>query len=76
MQIVSGVATCSNTNNLYEEYCWPNVGQRRIELTVSMFYKISHYNAPSYLCNMVLHTVGVRNDYNLHSAHNLKMDIK
>ena len=37
-----------------------------------MFYKITHGDAQSYLCDMLPHTVDEWNDYNLHSAH--KMD--
>ena len=73
MQIVSGAVASSDINNLYEELCWPSLGQRRIEHTLSMFYKISHGDAPAYLCDMLAQTVGDRNDYNLHSAN--KMDI-
>ena len=39
-----------------------------------MFDKISHGDAPSYLCDMLPQTVGDQNDYNLHlSTH--KIDI-
>ena len=31
MRMVSGAVTCSYINNLYEEFCWPSLGQRRIE---------------------------------------------
>ena len=56
VQIVSAVH--SNINNLYEELCWPTIGQRRIECTLSMFYKITCCDAPSYLCDILQQTVG------------------
>ena len=70
---MSGDAAHSNNNNLYAELGWPSLGQRRIEHTSSMFYKIFHADAPAYLCDMLPHTVGDKSDYNLYSAH--KMDI-
>ena len=45
MWIVSGAVACSNLNNLYEELGWPRLGQRRIQHTLSMFYKISYGEA-------------------------------
>ena len=73
MRIVSGAVARSNINNLYEEFCWPSLGQRRIEDTLSMVYNISHGDAPSYLCDMLPQTVGDGNDCNLHLAHKIDM---
>jgi hypothetical protein len=73
MRIVSGATARSNINNLYEELCWPSLGQRRLQHTLTMFYKITHGEAPAYLCNILPQTVGARNEYKLRSAH--KIDI-
>ena len=38
-----------------------------------MFYKISHSDAPAYLCDMLSQTVGDQNDYNLYIYINVQL---
>ena len=58
MWIISEVAACSNISNLYEKLRWQSLGQQRIKPTLSMCYKITHCDAPSYPCDILPQTVG------------------
>ena len=48
MHIVSGMAARSTLNNLYEELCWPTLGQRRLQSSIKIMYNICNGSTPSY----------------------------
>ena len=73
LRICTGCTNRSNINNLYLEFEWPRLGQRRDEHVLKMFYKIANNLVPDYLTRIFPKKVSELVRYPLRNSDNLVM---
>ena len=71
MKIITGATERSNINAMYEDLGWVSLSCRCLMHRLTLFCKITNNMTPQYLADIVPHTVGNRQIYNLRSRDNI-----